>query len=73
VRAGQGRKRRAAGAIANAKLENLQRWLIATPAPEGAERAHRAYGAMRIKQFREDPKQFTMPAPAEPPPGQPIG
>jgi hypothetical protein len=62
-----------ARAIANAKLENLQRWLIATPAPEGAERAHRAYGAMRIKQFREDPKQFTMPAPAEPPPGQPIG
>jgi hypothetical protein len=60
-------------AIANAKLGALQAWLGASPAANPADRAHREYGAMQIKQFREDPKQFTMPAPAEPPPGQPIG
>ena len=60
-------------AIAGSKLEALQNWLATTPTGDAAERAHRAYGAIRIKQFRDDPNQFTMPAPAEPPPGQPIG
>lgn len=60
-------------AIATAKLDALQRRLAATPGADPAERAHRSYAAMRIRQFREDPKQFTMPAPAAPPPGQPIG
>jgi hypothetical protein len=59
-------------ALANSQLDALQRWL-AGAAPDAAESAHRRYALLRIRQFREDPKQFTMPAPASPPPGQPIG
>ncbi len=61
-----------ARAIATTKLEELRRWLLQSPG-SGSEAPHRAFAAQSIKQFFENPRDFQMPAPAEPPPGQPLG
>jgi hypothetical protein len=37
------------------------------------DKAHREYAVWRIEQFLRNPKEFALPAPVEPPPGQPIG
>jgi hypothetical protein len=37
------------------------------------DKAHREYALWRIEQFLQNPKDFSVPAPVEPPPGQPIG
>ena len=54
-------------AIVSQKLEHLRASLA------GKADAHSQYEAARIKQFQQSPKEFAMPKPAEPPPGQPIG
>lgn len=54
-------------AIASQKLEQLRVSLIRNPG------AHSQYHAVQIKQFQQSPKKFTMPKPADAPPGQPIG
>jgi hypothetical protein len=62
-----------ARAIAHQKLDELRKWLLASPSQSPAEAAHRSFAAARIKQFEDNPKDFMMPAPTEAPPGQPIG
>jgi hypothetical protein len=40
---------------------------------DSAQRAHLDFARSRIERFQDDPKQPVLPAPLEPPPGQPIG
>ncbi len=60
-------------AIASARLEELRGYLVALRGADAEERAHRAYAALQIRKFLEDPKGFALPEPVQPPPGQPIG
>ena len=62
-----------ARAIAGRELEDLRKWLIAPRAGDGSSQAHWSSAALQIRRFQENPKDFQMPVPAEPPPGQPIG
>jgi hypothetical protein len=62
-------------AIASAKLRDLKDWLHS---PAGAMQAirnpaHIYFAGKQIEQFQKDPKQITVPVPAEPPDGPPIG
>jgi hypothetical protein len=61
--------------IATLKLEELRTWLAATHGSitDEEERAHLFSAASQIVQFQKDPKQITVPTPAEPPDGPPIG
>jgi hypothetical protein len=59
-------------AIASVKLRDLKNWLD-SPAAQGIDPAHVYFAAKQIEQFQKDPKQITVPAPAEPPDGAPIG
>lgn len=60
-------------AMAWLKLRTLkQHWELAAGTDEDWQ-AHRVWGAHRIGQFLEDPKQLPLPKPQEAPPGQPIG
>jgi hypothetical protein len=60
-------------AIVTARLEELRGYLVPAHGGDANERAHRQFAASQIKKFLQDPKEFTVPEPAQPPPGQPIG
>lgn len=60
-------------AIAWEKLRELKDWLSHAPTTSVEQRAHFAYAADRITRFLANPKEITVPKPADPPPGQPIG
>ena len=64
-----------ARAIAALKLDELKSW--ANTAQSGAkdteERAHLFAAASEITEFQKNPKAISLPAPASPPDGQPIG
>jgi len=62
-----------ARAIALRELEDLRKWLMGPRTGDASTSAHRSSAAGQIRQFQENPKEFQMPAPAEAPPGQPIG
>ena len=62
-----------ARAIAGRELDDLRKWLSAPRAGDASSAAHWSSAAGQIRRFQENPKEFQMPAPAEPPPGQPIG
>jgi hypothetical protein len=57
-------------AIARHRLNKLAASLATAPA--GWEEFHQ-YARERVKRFEENPKEITVPKPAEAPPGQPIG
>jgi len=62
-------------AIASVKLRDLKDWL---DSPAGGmqvirDPAHIYFTGKQIEQFQKDPKQITVPPPAEPPDGPPIG
>ncbi len=62
-------------AIASLKLRDLKDWL---DSPAGGmqvirDPAHIYFTGKQIEQFQKDPKQITVPPPAEPPDGPPIG
>jgi hypothetical protein len=59
-------------ALARNKLREWQR-SVADQAEDPHLEAHQAYVHDQITKFFEDPKQMLLPAPAEAPPGQPIG
>jgi hypothetical protein len=62
-------------AIASSKIEELKNWLTQQlkTTTDANQRAHLAFALSQIKLFQEDPKKITVPRPADPPPGQPIG
>lgn len=60
-------------AIAWARLRELKDWLARAPSASAGELSHFRYAADRITRFQANPKEITLPKPAEPPPGQPIG
>ena len=60
-------------AIAFAKLRGLRQSLEGSAAADPQMQALREFAAAQIKRFEENPKEVNVPAPAEPPPGQPIG
>src|SRR5713226_1683065 len=60
-------------AMAALKLEELRGWLTATPARNENERAQFFFASSQIARFQKDPKQISVPPPAEPPDGPPIG
>jgi len=60
-------------AIAWTKLRDLGDWLAHAAPASFDQRAHYAYAAERIKRYEANPKEITLPKPADPPPGQPIG
>ncbi len=60
-------------AMAALKLEELRGWLTATPARNENERAQFFFASSQIVRFQKDPKQISVPPPAEPPDGPPIG
>jgi hypothetical protein len=62
-------------ALASLKLTDLKDWLYAglRQRPEEGRRAQFAYAISEIEHFEKDPKPAKIPAPVEPPPGQPIG
>lgn len=60
-------------AIAYEKLESLRRALAQPDSSSAARGAHWLYAAAQIKRFEDNPKEFPVAKPAEPPPGQPIG
>ena len=62
-----------ARAIAGRELDELRKWLIAPRAGDGSSQAHWSSAAGQIRRFQENPKDFQMPVPVEPTPGQPIG
>jgi hypothetical protein len=59
-------------AIARLELQELKRWVFA-PLPTIKDQAHIAFASWQIEQFEKDPKQISVPPPAEPPDGPPIG
>ena len=59
-------------AIAASKLDELRRW-TGTPQTDPSMAAHLNAAGQQIRRFQENPKEFSIPAPAEMPPGQPIG
>jgi hypothetical protein len=62
-------------ALASLKLTDLKDWLYAglRQRPEENRRAQFTCAISEIELFEKDPKPAKVPAPAEPPPGQPIG
>lgn len=60
-------------AVAWTKLSALEGWLKSQAPSSFDQRAHNQYAAERIRRFEANPKEVTIPAPVEPPPGQPIG
>ena len=64
-----------ARAIASMALGDLKNWMDQQlkTVKEINQRAHLAFASAQIAKFRENPKTITLPRPAEPPPGQPIG
>lgn len=63
-----------ARAIANQRLAGLDRWLAAqSNAADADQKAHFEFARQQIRQFRDNPKDFSIPAPVEAPPGMPIG
>jgi hypothetical protein len=62
-------------AIASVKLRDLKDWLDSPTAAMQVihDPAHVYFAGKQIEQFQKDPKQITVPAPAEPPDGPPIG
>jgi Met-zincin/Domain of unknown function (DUF5117) len=60
-------------AIAYARLHALRLSLESAKGGGDAMEALRAFAAVQIRKFEQDPKQVDVPAPAELPPGQPIG
>jgi hypothetical protein len=62
-------------ATAAQKLEELKGWLgsQAKTATDEARRAQISFAITQIERFQKDSRQFNLPKPAEPPPGQPIG
>lgn len=64
-----------ARAVALLKVDQIRSWLTEkqkTALPE-EWRAHYAFEAMLINQFKDDPKQYAAENLLQPPPGQPIG
>jgi hypothetical protein len=60
-------------AVASAKLAEWKVWAASAPAADPAQRTHLRQMAREIDRFEKDPKSLSLPKPAEPPPGQPIG
>lgn len=60
-------------AIAWSTLDDLAEELERDGGGDAAERAHRRYGAARIRQFQRDPTSFELPERSTPPAGSPIG
>ncbi len=58
-------------AIARHRLHKLSEWMKGPSSP-GWEELY-FYASERIRRFEENPKEITVPKPAEAPPGQPIG
>jgi hypothetical protein len=62
-----------ARAVAGREVEELRKWLTAGRVGDASSMAHWSMAAGQIRRFQENPKEFQMSAPAEPPLGQPIG
>jgi len=64
-----------ASAVALLKLEQIRSWLIEKQKIVSQEewKAHYAFEAMLIEQFKNDPKKYEADNLLQPPPGQPIG
>lgn len=62
-------------AIAFQKLGELKTWLDTNSSSgvDGGQLAHLIYASAKIKKFLEDPEEFEIPQPLQPPPGSPIG
>jgi len=60
-----------ARAIARHRLSKLNEWAKTLRGPGWEEFG--MYASERIRRFEENPKEITVPKPAEAPPGQPIG
>jgi hypothetical protein len=62
-------------ALAHARLEELKGWLETRLKQEAdaGQRAHQAFALARIVRFLREPARPSLPRPAAPPPGQPIG
>lgn len=54
-------------------LQQLRGWLKTAPSADAAQAAHFAFALDQLRRFEENPKEWSAPAPAEIPPGQPIG
>jgi hypothetical protein len=62
-----------ARATAHAKLVSLRLWLAGQTTTDASLRAYFQFAVAQIKRFEENPREITVPRPADPPPGQPIG
>jgi hypothetical protein len=64
-----------ARAVASLKLSELQDWISKRLrlSNDESQRAHLSFALAQIEQFKKNPKEFQIPRPADPPPGQPIG
>ena len=62
-------------AVAFQKLVDLKSWLDANSSSVGdsGQKAHMLYAMAEINKFLEDPEEFDIPQPLQPPPGSPIG
>jgi hypothetical protein len=61
-------------AVMHAKLAEFRKWAAEqAKAADFAQRAHLEHAAERVRKFEIDPGRITIPAPPQPPPGQPIG
>jgi hypothetical protein len=60
-------------AVANLKLDQLARYLAGRAVSNAAQEAQDKFAIAQIKRFQENPKEIPIPAPVDPPPGQPIG
>lgn len=58
-------------AIARHRVHKLGEWMKGLATPGWEEFYY--YASERIRRFEENPKEVTVPKPADPPPGQPIG
>jgi hypothetical protein len=59
-------------ATALAKLVGLREWLAQQTVADASLRAYHQFAIALIKRFETNPKEITVPKPADPPPGQPI-
>lgn len=60
-------------AIAFLKIKSLQNWLKNASSSNDSQRAHYQLGIHKINQFLEDPEEYEMTKPLNPPAGSPIG
>jgi hypothetical protein len=60
-------------ATALAKVTSLREWLAAQAPADAGLKAYFQFAVAQIKRFETNPKEITVPRPADPPPGQPIG